>query len=101
MAERATGYPRAMPAWSVAEPTVPTDGARAELICATVAGVARRGEGLEAALGCLIPLALGRADLVELAMARCRHYLDAHPDDPVWRRTARLLERSLATGVLA
>lgn len=88
-----------MPAWSVVEPHVPTDGTRAELICLTAVGVARQGGGLEDALEHLVPIALGRSDLVELAAESCRRHLLAHPDDPVWRRTARLLERSLATGV--
>lgn len=93
------GYPNRMPTWSVAESTVPTDGARAELICITIAGVAEAGGGLEQALQRLIPLALGRADLVQLAHRSCVAYLRAHPDDPVWRRTAHLLERSLTTGI--
>ncbi|HEX9992411.1 MAG TPA: hypothetical protein VGB14_05735 [Acidimicrobiales bacterium] len=88
-----------MPTWSVVESTVPTDGARAELICTTVAGVAAAGGGLEEALQRLIPLALGRADLIQLAHRSCTAYLRAHPDDAVWRRTAHLLERSLTTGI--
>lgn len=87
-----------MPTWSVVESTVPTDGSRAELICTVVVEVARQGGGLEDALQRLIPLALGRWDLVELALRDCLGYLRAHPDDAVWRRTAQLLERSLATG---
>lgn len=101
MARWQPGYRAHMPAWSVVEPRMPTDGSRAELICLTALGVARRGGGLEEALASLVPIALGRADLVELAAESCRLHLVVHPDDPVWRRTARLLERSLATGIFS
>jgi hypothetical protein len=99
MAQQEAGYRNVMPTWSVAESRVPTDGARAELICTTVARVAAQGGGLEEALQQLIPLALGRWDLVELALDNTTRYLRAHPDDTVWRRTAHLLERSLTTGI--
>ena len=88
-----------MPTWSVAEPELPTDGSRAELICNSVASVAARGGGLEDALRAVIPLATGRWDLVELALHSCTRHLHHHPEDPVWRRTAHLLERSLTTGI--
>lgn len=99
MREGRCGYRSAMPTWSVVETELPTDGSRAELICNVVAAVARRGGGLQEALHHLIPLALGRWDLVELALRNCTEYLKRHPEDPVWRRTSHLLERALTTGI--
>ncbi len=88
-----------MPTWQVGGQTVPTDGARAELICATAVDVAGHDGNLEEAIRRLLPLAMGRLDLVELALHSCRNHLARHPADVVWQRAGHLLERAAETRV--